>query len=126
MCFGAKSTVCYFGVARPKEPQRKRSSKILSNGKYYRNGSQTHSGKKNAGGVVNQADTLSPSWHPHEDRQSKSKRIDRNPGWIGGDAFTPVKNPFAKEGDPRVGEDKKDIKIGVYSENGAQILILKK
>ena len=45
--------------------------------------------------------------------------MDRNPGWIGGGAFTPVKNP-------RVGEDKKDIKIGVSSEKGAQVTTLKK
>ena len=106
-CFGAKSIVCYFGVARPKGPQRKRS-KILPNGKYDRHWPrtvrqmdvhrQTHSGKKNAGGVVNQAHTLFPSWHPHEVCQFKSKRMDRNPGGIGGSAFTPVKKPFAKEG----------------------------
>ena len=105
MCFGAKSTVCYFGVAQSKGPQRKRIIKLQPNGKCDRNGSltvhqmddheQTHSGKKNAGGVVNQAHTLSPSWHPHEVRQSKSKRMDRNPGWIGGGAFTPVKNSLA-------------------------------
>ena len=92
----------------PDPPQRKRSSKILPNGKYDRNRPltvrqmvdhrQTHSGKKNVGGVVNQAHALFPICHPHEVRQSKSKRMDRNPGWIGGGAFTPVKNPFAKEG----------------------------
>ena len=85
-------------MARPKGPQRK-LSKILPNSKYDRNWpltvrqmdvhGQTHFEKKSAGGVVNQAHTLSPSWHPHEVRQSKSKRMDRNPGWIGGDAFTP-------------------------------------
>ena len=58
---------------------------------------QKHSGKKNAGGVVNQAHTLSLSWHPHEVRQSKSTDGPQ-PGWIGGVAFTPVKNPFSKEG----------------------------
>ena len=40
--------------------------------------------------------TLSPSWHPHEVRQSESKRMDRNPGWIGGGAFTPEKNLFTR------------------------------
>ena len=84
-----------------------RSTKIQPNGKCDRNEpltvhqmndhGQTHSGKKNAGGVDNQAHILSPSWYSHEVRQSKSKRMDRNPGWIGGGTFTPVKNPFAKE-----------------------------
>ena len=58
---------------------------------------QIHSGKKNAGGVVNQTHTLSLAGIPHEVRQGKSRRTDRNPGWIGGDAFTPVINPFANE-----------------------------
>ena len=75
----------------------------------------THSGKKNAGGVVNQAHTLFPSWHPHEVRQSKSKRMDRNPGWIGGGAFTPVKKSIREERDSRVGEDKEEIKTRVSS-----------
>ena len=52
--------------------------------------------------------------------------MDRNPGWIGGGAFTPVKKSIREGRDPRVEKDKKDIKIGVSPENEAQILILKK
>ena len=85
---------------------------------------QTHSGKKNAGGVVNQTHISSHSWHPHEVRQSKSKRMDRNPGWIDGDAFIPVKKSI-REGSTRV-RRQKDIKIGVSSENQTQRLILKR
>ena len=59
---------------------------------------QTHSGEKNAGGGVNQAHTLFPTWNSHEVSQSKSKRIDRNPGGIAGDAFTPERNPFTDRG----------------------------
>ena len=77
---------------------------------------QTHSGKKNAGGIVNQAHTLAPSWHPHEVRKSKSKRMDRNPGWIGEGAFTPGKKSIREERDSCVGENKEDIKTGVSSE----------
>ena len=78
-------------VAGPKGPQRKQS-KILPNGIYDRNGSltvrqmddlrQTHSGKKNAGGVVNQAHTL---------------------------FSTPRKKSIHGERDSRVGEDKEKI-----------------
>ena len=38
----------------------------------------------------------------------------------------PRKKSIREGRDPRVGEDKEDIKIGVSSETGAQILILKK
>ena len=59
---------------------------------------QTHSGEKNAGGVVNQAHTLFSTWNSHEVSQSESVRIDSNPGGIGGGSSTPERNPFTERG----------------------------
>ena len=52
--------------------------------------------------------------------------MDRKPGWIGEGAFTPVKKSIREGRDPRVGEEKKDIKIGVSSEDEAQVTTLEK
>ena len=78
---------------------------------------QTHPGKKNADGVVNQAHTLLLTGHSHEVSQSKSERKDRNSGEIGGCAFTPEKKFIRKERDSRVGEDKEETKTRSSAEN---------
>ena len=55
--------------------------------------------------------------------------MDRNPGWISGGAFTPVKKSIREGGDSRVGEVKEEIKREFLLKTGqllAQATTLKK